>query len=91
MNPIYIDPSRARNGGVLYDGDQIYRVAQKLGFDRYGFGSTVFRIDRLDETCYAETMMVEIEPNFFDGILGTHHLHSYGNISVFDYLSAETI
>ena len=91
MNPIYIDPSRARNGGVLYDGDQIYRVAQKLGFDRYGFGSTVFRIDRLDETCYAETMMVEIEPNFFDGILGTHHLHSYGNISVFDYLSAEKI
>jgi hypothetical protein len=91
MNPIYIDPSRARNGGILYDGDQIYRVAQKYGFNQYGAGAKIFRIDRLDEKYFSETLVTEIEPNFFDDVLGTHHIHSNGKITVFDYVMDKQI
>jgi hypothetical protein len=90
MNPIYVDPSKARNGGLLRNGDQIYRVAQKQGFRQYGAESKIFRIDLIDKQNYQETLITEIKPYFFNA-KGTHHLHSNGKITVFDYLVNEKI
>jgi hypothetical protein len=88
MNPIYIDPSKARNGGILFDGKQIFRVAQRQGFDQYGVESAIYQIDNLDKEYYSESLLNEIKPIFFNA-KGTHHLHSNEAITVFDYLVHE--
>ena len=90
MNPIYIDPSKARNGGILYDGDQIFRVGQRQRPDQYGAETAIFQIDHLDQNYYSESLIGEIKPNFFHAV-GTHHLHSNGAITVFDYAVNEKL
>jgi hypothetical protein len=85
-NPVYIDPSVARNGGLLYDNDRVFRTAQVTGFSQYGAKSKLFEIRKLTPNEFEETLVSEIEPDFFDGLLGTHHLHSNGTITAFDFV-----
>jgi hypothetical protein len=40
----------------------------------------------LDPENYEEEVYCAIEPNFFDGLIGVHHMHSNGAVTVFDYL-----
>lgn len=91
LNPIYIDPMIARNGGILQRGDDVYRVSQKYGFCRYGVGSTILKIVELTPETFIEIPVLDIEPNFFKGLHGTHHLHSNGTVTVFDCLTEEVI
>jgi len=85
-NPIFIDSFKARNGGILFDQGSIYRVAQKQEFGRYGKSTSINRIDVLTKQTYSETQLCLVEPNFFRGIIGTHHFHCNDGISVFDYV-----
>ena len=85
MNPIFVDSMKARMGGILFDDGLIYRVSQQQGFDMYGKSCTINHISHMSKTGYAENMVFKIEPNFFNGLKGTHHLHSNGKITVFDY------
>jgi hypothetical protein len=85
-NPVILDPLRARNGGILFDGSSIYRVAQRYGFNQYGAGCAINKIAVLDPENYEEEVYCAIEPNFFDGLIGVHHMHSNGAVTVFDYL-----
>lgn len=83
QNPVRVDLS-ARNGGYLPpDKDGPLRVAQRQGFDQYGAGFVVRRITRLTPTEYAEEDLVEAPP-LADGVRGTHHLHTLGDLSVVD-------
>ena len=84
-NPVIVDPNRARNGGLLFDGPTIYRVSQRQGFDAYGKAAGINRILVLTPTDYREEAVVAITPDFFPNIKGTHHLHSDGRFTVFDY------
>jgi hypothetical protein len=84
-NPVIIDPPRARNGGLLFDGPTIYRVSQRQGFDAYGKAAGINRIAVLSPTDYREDVVATITPDFFPNIKGTHHLHSDGRFTVFDY------
>ena len=86
-NPIFVDSTRARNGGILFDHQAIYRVSQIPGFNFYGKGFAINRILRLTPTDYLEERLFAVEANFFDNITGTHHLHSNGTVCVFDYFS----
>jgi hypothetical protein len=86
LNPVMMDASRGRNGGLLRKDGALYRVAQQRGFGRYGTGMTICRIDRLDEEDYSETPIQEVRPLFFAGIEGTHHLHQDGNLVAYDYV-----
>lgn len=90
-NPLFIDPSRARNAGLLFDGDAIYRVAQRQAFDMYGYGFSINRISMLDKERYGETELRSVKPNFFANLKGTHHLHSNGFVSVFDYVKLTSV
>lgn len=90
-NPIFTDSSKARNAGILYDDKFIYRVSQKQGFGTYGKGFSINKISLLNREEYLESELVSIEPNFFPNIRGTHHLHSNGRISVFDYVQRTSI
>ena len=86
-NPIFVDSTRARNGGLLHANGAIYRVSQAQGFDLYGKRSTINKIIILNESEYLENAMISIEANFFPKLNGTHHLHSNGVYSAFDYVS----
>lgn len=85
-NPLFIDSTRARNGGLLSDGESLYRVAQRPDFAAYGKSMAIYRIDEISKDAYSETLIREIEPRFLKGIRGTHHLHSDGELVVFDFL-----
>jgi hypothetical protein len=86
QNPIYIDSTIVRNAGLLKDGDRLFRVSQASVFDIYGKKTSIFEIIDIDEFSYAENYIAETTPTFKKGIIGTHHIHSNGNITVFDYL-----
>jgi hypothetical protein len=88
-NPIYIDPMIARNGGILMDGNRIFRVAQIPGFSQYGKSTKILEITKLTTTEYEEREVSSVQPNFFEGLQGTHHLHCNGTVAVFDYLRLE--
>lgn len=85
-NPIFVDSMKARNAGLLFDENSIFRVSQRQGFEMYGKGSSINKILILNKNDYVESTLISIEPNFYNKILGTHHLHSNGEFSVFDYV-----
>ena len=85
QNPVIMDASRARNGGLIRDGNRIFRVAQGQGFDFYGKRASVNEIVDLDDHKFIEETVCIVEPAFREGALGTHHLHSNGKITVFDF------
>jgi hypothetical protein len=86
-NPVVVDPTRGRNGGLLHDGADLFRVAQRQGFRRYGAGLSINRVTAMTTSGYQEEQEATIEPEFFPGLLGTHHLHGHATVTVFDYLA----
>jgi len=90
-NPIVVDPGVARNGGLLNGGADLFRVAQNRQFDSYGTSAQLFRILRIDPTEYLEQAVCNIQPGFSPGIGGTHHLHSNGHYSVWDFKKWERV
>ncbi len=85
-NPVFIDAAKGRNAGLLFDEDHIYRVAQTQGFEQYGKAFTINRIDVLNENDYKETEVRAVQANFFPNLNGTHHMHSNGEVTVFDFI-----
>lgn len=84
-NPILVDSSKARMGGILFDEKFAYRVSQQQAFDQYGKCSAINKITELSKTDYKEETLTRIEPNFFENLSGTHHMHSNGEVTVYDY------
>lgn len=91
LNPIFVDASCARNGGLLWDGQSVFRVSQGHAFNFYGKRTRINQIVELTERDYMEVYIGEIGPNFAKGVLGTHHLHSNGKITVFDFVTLSRI
>ena len=89
-NPVLFDATCARNGGLLVDGSELFRVSQRQGFDRYGKGSQINQVLTLSDEAYEECCVARIDPVFRKGLLGTHHLHSRDGITVFDSLAETT-
>jgi hypothetical protein len=85
-NPFFIDASRSRNGGTVKDGNRLFRVAQGQGFGMYGKRTTINEIIKLNDTYYAEQAVCVVSATFRKGISGTHHLHSNGTMTVFDFV-----
>lgn len=85
-NPFLSDSTRARNGGLITQKNEYFRVSQKQGFDAHGNGFSINRIDEINKQHYSESKVCSIAPNFFPDIKGTHHLHSIDGLIVFDYL-----
>lgn len=85
-NPVIFDSNRARNGGLIVQGKEIYRVFQKQGFDLYGEGLGIAKIDNLNTKMYNETIVSNVKARFFDKIIGTHSLNFKNGLMVIDYL-----
>jgi hypothetical protein len=90
MNPVIFDSRRARNGGVLFDRDGVYRVFQVQGFDVYGESMGIARITELTATRYQEQVLCLITPSFFAGLKGAHTYSFAGGLLAFDFLKYET-
>ena len=91
QNPIYIDAGLARNGGLLRDGHRVFRVSQSQGFNLYGKAAHIREIVELSETVYREREVAELVPRFANDIVGMHHMHSSGEVTVFDMVGPRKI
>lgn len=85
-NPVIFDSQRARNGGLILDGDEIYRVFQVQGFDMYGAKMGIARVAELSAETYREDVMCEIPPRFTDQIRGTHTFSFDSGVVVLDFV-----
>ena len=85
-NPLIMDPRLARNGGIVLDGPEVYRVNQRHGFGTYGEGAAVNRIVELTPTTFVEEPVTGISPNASRRVQRTHQLHTDGEYTVFDYV-----
>jgi hypothetical protein len=83
-NPVCLDASYARNGGLLSVGSTLWRVGQRQGFGRYGKAFTVREITEISETQYCEEESMSSDDIFRDAVDATHHLHSNQEFTVFD-------
>ena len=90
-NPVRNDPLFGRNAGLLRQRDGLVRVCQSQGFCSYGAGANLMRIVRLDREEFVEQPICQLTPGFLPGAHGTHHLHSNGVYSVWDYKRWERI
>jgi hypothetical protein len=89
-NPILVDSTKGRNGGLLLHQGSIHRVAQRQGFGRYGKSISINKIEVLTKENYVEREIRSVQPNFFANIEGVHHMHSNNCVSVFDCLEITT-
>jgi len=89
LNPIIFSPLKARNGGFIYNDNDIFRVFQVQGFNNYGESMGLAKITELSETKYNEEVLFNISPNFFKKIKGTHTFSSSSNIIALDYNKIE--
>jgi hypothetical protein len=62
-----------------------------MGFQQYGKGFSINKVTLLNKNLYEEELECAVEPNFFKNLKGTHHIHSIGNVTVFDYVASTTL
>ena len=88
-NPVIIDPSLGRNGGILNYNKKLFRVAQSFGFNTYGEKVNIQEIKKLDPDNFIESNYCIVEPKFSKNLIGIHHLHSNNNFIVHDFCKLE--
>jgi len=87
-NPVIFDPLRARNGGMLFDQGNTYRVFQRQGWDFYGEAFGVSKITGLTDSTYDEELQFIVEPKFFEGIKGTHTYSFKSGLLAIDFVES---
>jgi hypothetical protein len=82
MNPVVIDPSRARNaGGFINFGTDLYRLGQN-NCQGYGDGIAVCQVSQLDEDFYQEKPVAKLTIN---ELHGPHTFSTNGQRTYVDY------
>jgi len=89
LNPVVFDSKRARNGGLLFKDNEIYRVFQSAGFYFYGESFGVSKIIEISESTFIEEFKFDIKPNFFKRIKGTHTYNFKNGLMVIDFVKFE--
>jgi len=87
-NPIITDAEFARNAGIIFDKNKIYRVSQKYKFNLYGGKFLINKIKILNKNSYEENL-VKYKFKKNQSIIGHHHLHYTKNLLAFDCLKVE--
>ena len=82
MNPIVVDPSRARNAGAFFNiNNELFRLGQDNRRD-YGDGITVCRVTQLNDMAYDESPVTRL---MIAGHKGPHTLSTNGSKTYVDY------
>ena len=84
-NPVIFDSNNARNGGMFFLNNKLYRVNQIHGKAHYGKSFGINEVISLDKNIYVEKRVKNIEPNFKKKIIGTHHFNANLDFTVIDY------
>ena len=87
LNPVIVNSDKARNGGILFKDGKTYRVSQRQNFGMYGAEFAVNEIITLNKSEFFESEVSHVKPDFFSNAVATHHCHSNGDITVFDFLT----
>ena len=66
-----------------------YRVNQVQGFTHYGKSFAVNYIKNISQDFYEEDCIFEMQPDFLEDVISTHHFHTNGKFAVFDYCKNE--
>jgi hypothetical protein len=90
-NPVIFDSERARNGGFFRDGEQLLRVFQRQGFDRYGESMGIAQIKDLGVETYREEAVSRIEARFATKIVGTHSFSYHNGLLAIDFFKVEQV
>jgi hypothetical protein len=90
-NPVIFDSERARNGGFFRDGEKLFRVFQRQGFDQYGESMGIAQIKDLGTETYREEIVSIIEPRFAPKIVGTHSFSYYSGLLAVDFVKVERV
>ncbi len=88
-NPVIFDSTCARNGGLIFSDDGIYRVFQKQGFNIYGEAMGFSKIIVLTTFSYKEEVLFEIPAKFMKNIMGTHTFSFDSGVLCLDFLRTE--
>jgi hypothetical protein len=83
-NPLKIDPEFARNGGLLRQGEKLFRVAQARAFSAYGASVNISEITQLTTERFEEELTVRLNANSKPGVSGLHHIDTAGGVTVWD-------
>ncbi|OZI59589.1 glucosamine inositolphosphorylceramide transferase family protein [Bordetella genomosp. 11] len=91
LNPIVHSPVKARNAGVILAPDgSVVRCAQSQGFQHYGNGVSLNRIEELTPHTYREADGPVNYPSFLrKPYASMHHWHHHGGHTVFDFAFME--
>jgi hypothetical protein len=85
LNPITRSSLKARNGGIIKDGNILYRVNQKHSFAFYGKGLEINEIVNLNVNEYEEIVVKTLATDIIEKSNGIHHITHASNIFVIDY------
>lgn len=86
-NPVIFNSDFARNGGLIFEEDKIYRVCQKYGFKKYGEEIFIREIVKIDNEDFEEKPISSISPDSSKRYDCIHHLSSNKEFSVIDFVS----
>lgn len=75
-----------RNGGLLKQGDEYYRISQIQGFNLYGYALSINKILAINKNEFREKSEKVILPNFSNNIKGIHTINVSMNAVVYDRL-----
>lgn len=82
-NPVLLDPAAARPAGALFEHDgALIRPVQDCR-DGYGAGLAFARVDRLDETGFAQTILARVSPRTRT-VKGLHTYNRAGDVEAID-------
>lgn len=90
LNPIIFDSLRARNGGLIIEDNDIYRVFQTQGFGSSSESMGIMRIVDLTINNYAEELVATIPAKFFNDIDGTHTYSFCHGLLALDFVKFES-
>ena len=85
-NPVIFDSSKARNGGLFYFNDKMFRVNQVHGQAHYGKSFDINEITLLSKDNYDEKPLLSINPDFKKNIIATHHFNANNKIAAVDFV-----
>ena len=84
-NPVIFDSLKARNGGLFFHNETIYRVNQVHGKTNYGKSFNINEVVKISKNEYVEKKISSIGANFKDEIISTHHYSANASLAAVDF------
>ncbi len=83
-NPVLSNPYSARPAGRIFKFNNSWYRPSQICVPRYGYGLSLNRITKLDESNYCEENMNEVLPDWKKNLLSTHTLNFVNDLTVID-------